>query len=781
MKKTMVNAAPLDGRPVFLRALDAMTMMAVIVAMLIFAAARAPAQTHQGGPLVRPSDMEFGSLLLNSLTDGYYVEAPMLGTDVQIDITGPIIRTKVSQRFTNPSQGWVEGVYVFPLPEDSAVDTLRMQIGDRFIEGQIKEKQEAKIIYEEAKAKGFKASLVEQERPNVFTNSVANIGPGETVIVQIEYQAHVHLDNGEFSTRFPMVVAPRYNPPASVSVMTVSGQGWGTMETNEVTPNVTINDPVPDRDRITPPYLRPDEDPNAPPVNPVTLSVNLTAGFDLGAITSAHHEIITKRDGSSKAILTLKKGEVSANKDFELTWVPKSGLAPQAALFKENRDGKDYVLALVVPPDLSAATTANVTRPRETIFVLDNSGSMGGESIRQAKQALLLALDQLTPDDRFNVIRFDDTFELVFPRPVDASPVNIANAKGFVAALDADGGTEMLPALQAALVDADPNNTSHVRQVIFLTDGAIGNEAQMFESIRQGLGRSRLFTVGIGSAPNSYFMTRAARLGRGTFTHIGNLDQVQARMAVLFDKLENPVMTDLVATWPLGVTGEVWPNPMPDLYAGEPVVLTAQLSKLEGTLRIAGNLGGEAWLAELPLHQAADGSGVSQLWARKKIASIEESRFDGASWDAVDKGVLTVALQHHLVSRLTSLVAVDVTPSRPDGARLSSSQVPLALPEGWDFDKVFGPDVAPTQPVDMRDANAGSSIQLASLAVADTQAALPSNQPKRGLTLPQGATPAELQMIVGGMLMLLSLALLAWRRSIHPSPTRPGEGPGAGV
>ncbi len=762
MDRYRVNMVSTDRTPHYITLLNFLTVLVIVLGGLFLLIPKAPAQTAtpQGlnaqGNLITPNETEFGTLLFESTTPGYYVKAPLVATDVVMDITGPIARTKVTQRFTNPSKGWVEGKYVYPLPEDAAVDTLRMQIGDRFIEGQIKEKGKAKIIYETAKAKGYKASLVEQERPNIFTNSVANIGPGETIIVQIEYQESVRLDNGLFSLRFPMVVAPRYNPAPKIQMVDFDGQGWGT-----------VNDPVPDRANIEPPYVDPAKDPQELR-NPVTLVVNLNAGFPLETITSTHHNIIVQREHEEHAILTLKEGEVKANKDFELTWTAKAGTSPHAALFKETINGEEYILAYLVPPQADEDT---ISRPRETIFVIDNSGSMGGESIRQAKAALLLALDQLESDDTFNIIRFDNTFELVFPRAVQATPVNVASAKGFVSALDADGGTEMLPALEASLIDHTPTDTDRVRQVIFLTDGAIGNEAQLFAAIRQGLGRSRLFTVGIGSAPNSYFMSRAARMGRGTFTHIGNTSQVTERMAVLFDKLENPVMTDLVANWTDNINGEAWPNPLPDLYSGEPVVITAKMDEAKGKLLISGNLNNDAWLAELNLRGAAFGKGVSKLWARKKIASIEESRFDGMPWQQIDDAVLKTALGHHLVSRLTSLVAVDVTPSRPDGENLTTRDVPLNLPEGWDFDKVFGTDILDPEPTPLRDATLDTGIELAGLAVADENPALTPQPPAPGLALPQGATTAELRMGLG-LLMLLGTAALLWQRGRFASPSR---------
>ena len=697
--------------------------------------------------LFKPGDLGTGGLLLHSKEPGNYVEAPALATDVEIDVTGPVARTRVTQRFENPSEGWVEGIYVFPLPADSAVDTLRLQIGDRMIEGLIKERLEARRIYEEAKAGGFKASLVEQERPNIFTNSVANIGPGETVIVQIEYQESVRLDTNTFSLRFPMVVAPRYSPPPKVLSIDFSPNGgmWGQ-----------VSDPVPDRDRISPPVQHPD----LGDLNPVTLTVNLNPGFPVDQIESAHHEISVRRNGDKAATLTLKEGEVAANQDFELTWRAKASQNPNAVMFKENHEGDDYVLVMVVPPKLDAETTS---RDRETIFVIDNSGSMGGESIRQAKQSLLMALEGLTANDKFNVIRFDDSMDQVFSAPVLASEQNIATAKRFVGRLEAEGGTEMLPALKAALIDHTPQDRNRVRQVIFLTDGAIGNEQELFNQITKKLGRSRLFTVGIGSAPNTYFMSRAARLGRGTFTHIGSEAQVAERMGELFQKLEAPVMTDLVANWPTGSASEVWPAPLPDLYVGEPITLTAKLNDAKGKLRLGGNFNGQPWIFELPLNRAVEGSGVAKLWARNKIASIEETRFYGASPEKIDQGVLDVAITHHLVSRRTSLVAVDVTPSRPDGENLATRDVPLNLPKGWDFDKVFG------KPIPTRRASAmppAPPLMMASLAVSNTQPAQAmADLQQKQIMLPQGSTDARQILIIGILTILLgTLMLLYWSR-----------------
>ncbi|MEQ1609999.1 MAG: marine proteobacterial sortase target protein, partial [Hyphomonadaceae bacterium] len=580
---------------------------------------------------VSKAEVSSGSLLLQSSTPGRYVEAPLVAADIKMDIAGPIIRTKLTQRFTNPTEQWVEGVYAFPLPEGAAVDTLKIVIGDRFIEGDIKERQEARVIYEQAAASGQRTGLVEEERPNLFTTSLANIGPGETVAIQIEFQDKARLDNGVWSTRFPLVIAPRYSPKPTF--------GLTADRTNST---ISLSNPVPDRDRITPPVLHPAQEPSGAEGLrlPVNFNISLEAGAPIADIFSQTHGLVVSRTDIDTARIHLQEGEVPADRDFVLSWKPEPATAPTASLFRENRNGDDYLLAVVNPP---AMKTNAQRRDREAIFVIDNSGSMSGDSMDQAKQGLLLALDHLAPTDEFNIVRFDDTMELVFQTAVPANEQNLARARRFVSNLEANGGTEMLPALRAALVDNDRENTEEVRQVVFITDGAIGNEDQLFAAIHDGLGRSRLFTVGIGSAPNAYFMANAARQGRGTFTYMDDVTKVAEQSARLFAALENPVMTDLEAKLPSGAA-DVYPAPLPDLYAGEPVTMVLRANDLAGDLTFSGKLNGKTWTMTLPVSGASESSGVAQLWARAKIAGFEESRYSGMSLEQVDAGVLKTAL-----------------------------------------------------------------------------------------------------------------------------------------
>jgi len=634
-----------------------------------------------------------GTLLFRTDTPGQFLPAPLLASDVQLSVSGPVIRAKLTQKFTNTSDQWVEGLYVFPLPDEAAVDRLIMIIGDRVIEGQIQEKRKAREIYETAKAAGKKASLIEQSRPNIFTNSVANIGPGETIIIQIEYQDKAAMKDGVFSLHFPMTVAPRFSPKGTNAL---GGK---------------VSEPAPQI--------------------PVTLNVELDAGFELQSISSPSHRISVT--GTKTKTIALD-GPIAADRDFVLNWSPATSKAPLSAVFTEQIDGETYVLAMVQTPAGMGENT--VLLPREVIYVIDNSGSMAGKSIRQARAALLQGLAGLRPTDLFNVIQFDNQTDLLFTQSVPANPVNLAKAQAFVSALEGDGGTVMLPALQASLRTSNSQKT-RVRQVVFVTDGQIDNEDELFTEISDHLGASRLFVIGIGSAPNRYFASRAARLGRGTDLVINDLDQVQEKMAALLKKLERPVMQDLLAHFARQGDAPISPNPLPDLYADEPVVILARLRDVQDHLLISGRRGAGSWSADLDLATARKGHGLHVLWARAQIRDLEESRFTGRNMDEINQSILALAVQHHLVSRLTSLVAVDVTPTRAATDRLDTRTLPLQLPDGW-------------------------GALEASIGFTPASPAPAVMNRSRGIALPATASPYAVQLILG--LLLIAFALVLFGR-----------------
>lgn len=717
-------------------------VLAVIFALLH------PLESHaQPTAFVTPNEMGTGSLLLQTKDEGKYIEAPRLATDVDLDVNGPTARAVLTQAFQNTTDKWVEALYVFPLPEDSAVYSLKMIVGNRVVVADIKEKQAARAIYEKARKEGKKASLVEQQRPNVFTNTVANIGPHEKIVVQIEYQQSVRLADGRFSLRVPLVVAPRYNPQDASPITQQADlkAGWGQSKQSS------------SRELSDQPVSAPLMAPGGDRANAVTLKVNLNAGFPLDDVKSLYHAVkIDKVNDSARRIVL--DGDATADRDFVLQWNAVASNMPSVGLFREHVGKDDYMLAYVMPPAVATPQKAG----REVVFVIDNSGSMGGTSIEQARASLDYALSRLEPNDRFNVIRFDNTMTKFFPDSVMATAENIASARRFVTGLEAAGGTEMLPPLQAALDDSHQANG--LRQVVFLTDGEVSNEQQLLDTIAKSRGRSRIFMVGIGSAPNTYLMSRAAELGRGSFTHIGSVAEVNERMRALFDKLENPAVTDVVASFS-EKNVSLSPNLLPDIYHGEPLVLAAGMGKAAGTLTVSGKLGDRPWTISLPLDQASNAKGISKIWARRQIDDAEVNLTLGKISQAdADKRILQLALDHHLVTRLTSLVAVDTKRLRPTNAPLTQADIPLQLPAGWDYNKLLG--IGAT-----RDAKADSRHQQTAdeLQGADGDAELePISAPAQAsVPLPQTATPGML-LILQGLLALLcgaSLLFLASRRS----------------
>jgi Ca-activated chloride channel family protein len=578
-------------------------------------------------------------------------------------------RVTLRQSFRNDGQSWVEGLYVFPLPEQSAVDRMRLYIGERYIEGEIREKEQAKKEYEAAKQAGKKASLVKQERANLFTTAVANIAPGEEVTVEIEYQQPVDYRDNLFSLRFPLTMTPRYIP--GVPGGDRKGSGWAA-DTSE----------VPDASLITPPVVTHATD------HRVTLSATINAGMPLDLVASRYHPVTVDETGGQYT-LALAGQDVPMDHDLELIWRPHPASAPRALVFSEMHEGQPHLLVMLMPPDDAAAPA--LAMPRELIFVVDTSGSMHGTSIAQARQALLLALDGLQPSDRFNVIQFNSTTHALFTRSMDASGLHMQQARSYVKGLQANGGTEMRPALEAALrSDFDDN---YLRQVIFVTDGSVGNEEALFALIDAELGAARLFTVGIGSAPNGWFMQKAAEAGRGTYTFISALHEVNDRMQGLFRKLERPQLTDINVEWPAGISVDAYPETVPDLYAGEPVLLRARLQRPPGpddVLLISGDAAVSRWSAAIALQADTESAGIATLWARSRIAELENRRRRGADEDTIRKQIIVTALQHHLVSRFTSLVAVDKTPVRPDAESLDREQVASLLPHGQSQQAILG-------------------------------------------------------------------------------------------
>ena len=704
---------------------------------------------------ITPAEVTNGALLFKTDVVGRYIPASTVSTDVDINVNGMIARATVRQTFVNESSQWLQGIYVFPLPEDAAVDHLKMIIGNRIIIGEIQTRKKAKQIYNKAKQAGRKASLIEQHRPNIFRNSVANIGPNETVVIEIQYQQTVSYQlvkendniyssgngnqanpyNGKFSLRFPMAITPRYIPgvhPARQRAGKVINE---QISANSVSGWAINTDQVPDASEITPPIEL------TPRIkhNKITLRVELNAGFDIESLTSKYHKISKVHHGKGVYTVSILPDETEQSvnhmdRDFSLSWQTAIGKHPKAAVFSEKINQHFYHLLMIMPP----TEFDNAIKPlsREVVFIIDTSGSMGGASIRQARKALSLAIDKLKPRETFNIIEFNSTAHKLYPRPVQASLYNKKHAIDFVNNLQANGGTEMASALHLALDNQQLNKEQYpvnkkIRQVIFLTDGSVGNETYLFSLIKNKLANSRLFTVGIGSAPNSHFMKKAASFGRGTFTYIGKVSEVNEKMTALFNKLESPVLKNINLQFNAGnntknLNVDSLPKQQPDLYLGEPLLIVSRSAEKLIDLFVMADRQVNRWKMDFKIEQAKKSSGIGVLWARSKIAQLSDKmldvKSDSTQSEQLKSKITRVALQHHLVSRYTSLVAVDKTPSRPLSELLKSQQYKNNLPKGMDKNKVFK-------------------------------------------QLPQTATSAQLDFIKGSLLLILAFAMLWQQRN----------------
>ncbi|MDH3713001.1 MAG: marine proteobacterial sortase target protein [Gammaproteobacteria bacterium] len=611
----------------------------LLIAALLILVWLAPRSTI-GAPA---PDVQAGTLFLQGAKTQ---RALLLNTDVAIRAAGIQAQVTVRQSFVNTSDLYREGLYTFPLPERTAVNALTVRVGERVINGEIRLREQARTTYEAAKRDGKQASLLEQQRPNLFTLAVANIAPGELVRVEIRYLQRLRVSNGEYELRFPLTLTPRFNPP--------------------------VDEPrtVADMQPVATPMVA-----TAMSTQRAQISARIDAGAPLQQLTSEFHPIDSNALPDDAYQLTLRDGEIPTDRDFVLRWIPLAGTLPESALFREVRDDGTYALLMVTPP----AADAHAPLARETIFVLDVSGSMAGASLVQALAALNSALQNLRDTDYFNIITFSSSTRALFPAAVPAHPQSIAHAQQLIGQLQADGGTVMAPALAMALAGNPPLQT--IRQIVFITDGAVSNERELLQLIENDLGAARLFMVGIGSAPNGHFMRESARAGRGTFTYIGDLAQVRAKMSTLLHKLQRPVMSNVRITWPPDSGIEALPARLPDLYAGEPLMVSARADMLTGSVLISGDLAGLPWSRTLSLDEHRDADGIATLWARDKIHHLDyaERTLDEPSRRDI---IVNLALAHRLVTRHTSFVAVEEFPSRPQNAGFASAAIANTMPRG---------------------------------------------------------------------------------------------------
>jgi Ca-activated chloride channel family protein len=604
------------------------------------------------------TDESPGSGTLMAKVEEKEVPMPLKHTEVRASVAGYIGSVEVVQQFHNPYSSKIEAVYVFPLPHNAAVNEFIMTIGERRIRGIIRERKEAEEIYQAAKSQGYVASLLTEERPNIFTQSVANIEPGKAIDVTIKYFHTLDYVDGWYEFVFPMVVGPRFNPAGmtdGVGAVPRGGHGQSGQKT-EVQ------------------YLKPGERSG----HDISLRVEVDAGVAIEEFQCRTHDTTHETSSSGVLLVALKPEEHIPNRDFVLRYRVAGEKIKSSLLTHRDERGGYFTLMLYPPKELG-----NLTRqPLELVFVLDCSGSMNGRPIAQAKAAVERGLRLMRPADSFQIINFSMQASQLGPRPLEATPENIQRGLQYLSSLQGGDGTMMIEGIKAAL--DFPHDPQRLRFVCFLTDGYIGNETEILGEIHKRLGASRIFSFGIGSAVNRYLIDHMGKAGRGAVAYVGSRDDAARVMEDFFDRISHPGLLDIAIDWGGMQVSEVFPRRVPDLFVGRPVILTGRFNGEAGNaVRVAGNVAGERFEFAVPTKAegaTANHQALPSVWARMKIADLaDQSTYDpGAEWA---ERIKQVALDYGLMSAFTAFVAVDSS-RQTEGTEGTTVPVAVPVPEG---------------------------------------------------------------------------------------------------
>ncbi len=614
-----------------------------------------------GGDAVAPSNEAPGSGALMAKIEEKQVPMPLKHTDVRASVSGYIGAVEVTQQFLNPYSSKIEAVYVFPLPHNAAVNEFIMTIGERRIRGIIRERQEAEQIYREARRQGYVASLLTQERPNVFTQSVANIEPGKEIDVNIKYFHTLDYADGWYEFVFPMVVGPRFNPPGLTNgigavargATGISGQG------------TEIH------------YLRPGERTG----HDISLKVEVDAGVPIEEFECKTHQVTSEAMTPERLVVTLNPTDSLPNKDFVLRYRVAGQRIKSSLLTHRDERGGYFTLMLYPPEELGALKR----QPLELVFVLDCSGSMSGRPIEQAKAAVARGLRLLRPGDSFQLVTFSITASRLGDAPLEATAENVQRGLSYLSSLQGEGGTMMIEGIKAAL--DFPHDPQRLRFVCFLTDGYIGNEAEILGKIHRRLGASRIFSFGIGSSVNRYLMDHMGKAGRGAVAYLGLKESAARIMEDFFERISHPALTDLQIDWGGLQVSEVFPRALPDLFVGRPVILTGRFAGNQDTgVRVHGRVGDQPMQVVIPTTpaEAATHQGLPSVWARMKITALADQSTRQPDPD-LSRQVKQVALDYSLMSAFTAFVAVDSS-RRTEGAQGTTVPVAVPVPDGVKYD-----------------------------------------------------------------------------------------------
>jgi Ca-activated chloride channel family protein len=589
---------------------------------------------------------------------------------VQAEISGFLSRVKVTQEFENNFTEKIEAVYVFPLPQNAAIDDMTMRIGERTVRGKITKREEAREIYEAAKSNGQIASLLDQERPNIFTQAVANILPNEKIIIEISYVETLKYEDGAYQFTFPMVVGPRYIPGGATGK-----QGGGFAPDTTQVPDASKITPLPAKDRAG---------------HDISIAVKLDAGVTIENVGSKSHEIESAMLSANSYNVKLKNEKTIPNKDFILRYDVSGKRIEDAVL--THRGGRGGYFTLILQPP--GEPRAQDITPKEIVFVLDTSGSMSGFPIEKAKEAMRLALDGLNPQDTFNLITFAGDTHILFAKPVAATRENLAKARAFLESRQGGGGTEMMKAIKAAL---DPSDSQqHVRVVCFMTDGYIGNDLEIVGEIQKHP-NARVFSFGIGGSVNRFLLDKMAEEGRGEVEYVALTDDGSLAARRFHERVRSPLLTDISLDFGNLPVADVYPKRINDLFSAKPVVVHGRYTKGEsGTIRLKGKSFGRETVREIAVNfpeTEPNHDVLATLWARTRIDDLMAQDYQGLQSGNVKaevKDMITnLGLEYRLLTQFTSFVAVEeriVT----DGGQPRRIEVPVEMPEGVSREGIFG-------------------------------------------------------------------------------------------
>jgi len=587
---------------------------------------------------------------------------PLEHTEVEAQIAGNLSRVEVKQTFSNPYDLPLEATYKFPLPEDAAVDDMEIRIGDRVIRGIIKKREEAKQIYERAKQEGKTAGLLEQERANVFTQSLANIKPGEKIDVVIRYTNSLEFVGGDYEFAFPMVVAPRYGGETPVGNNNSDRWGMKSAFASE----------------LEPPYL-----PETRSGHDIDVTVEIDAGVEVSNLRSPSHEVtVENADLGSVARVELANGDTIPNKDLILRYQVSGAETQATVLAQSDRRGGHFATYLIPAVDYEADRIV----PKDVVFLVDTSGSQSGEPIEQSKELMRQFISSLNPDDTFTIIDFSSRTSQLSDKPLANTRENRSHALNYINRLYAGGGTELMNGINTVLSFPEAED-GRLRSIVLLTDGLIGSDEHIIGQMRDRLQRgNRLYSFGVGFSPNRFLLDRLADIGRGTVTVVAPEDNVVEVAEKFFREINNPVVTNIEVSWlGEGEAPEIYPQNAPDLFASQPLVLYGRKADgSSGKLRVAGVVaGGEPYeqILDVNFNQVGGNGAIAQLWGRSRIKELMNQMYGRETSEQIE-AVTETALDYRLLSKYTAFVAVTeevrVDPNEPQ----YSEDVAVATPEG---------------------------------------------------------------------------------------------------